>query len=450
MGFLVAGVGKELRRLARDPWRAVFWFLIPLVLGGLLGGVMGGIGGGSGGLAPTRLVLVDADDSLVSGLFAGALGNGGLAEVLEVVTEEDEVLARSRVTGGDASAALVIPAGFQSAVLAETPLELPLYVSPAERIRPRIARDVVEVMADAVYYAHRILGTEIRAIVDGAASGSEAWDDASVAGLSVTIRQAIERIEPWVAPPVLRVETGPTDDDPAADDVAAAGGDVAEGAAVEADAAGGEGDGSGADVADVPVAFLFLPGVILMGLVFMAGGMSEDFWHERRQGTLRRLATTPRATVELLLAKTVVSGLVALVLSLVLLLLGSLVYGRGLTAIPAALSWCVLAGVVFFLLMSALQLVASSPRAGSVMVNVFTFPLLMIGGSFFPFEAMPDVLVAVGRWTPNGLVVKRVGATLLDRTEPGAPVELLVLVLLGFLLAVLVTLRLRRVEGGPA
>ena len=28
--------------------------------------------------------------------------------------------------------------------------------------------------------------------------------------------------------------------------------------------------------------------------------------------------------------------------------------------------------------------------------------ILFLGGSFFPFEAMPDWLAAIGRWTPNG------------------------------------------------
>jgi ABC-type multidrug transport system permease subunit len=100
--------------------------------------------------------------------------------------------------------------------------------------------------------------------------------------------------------------------------------------------------------------------------------------------------------------------------------------------------------------MGALQLVASSPRAGSVVVNLMLFPLLMIGGSFFPFQAMPDVLVAVGRWTPNGIVVRRVESILLGRSAPGVEVELTVLLTLAVVFASVVVLRLRRVDGGSA
>jgi hypothetical protein len=35
------------------------------------------------------------------------------------------------------------------------------------------------------------------------------------------------------------------------------------------------------------------------------------------------------------------------------------------------------------------------------------FPLLMAGGSFFPFEALPDWIAAIGRRTPNGFVADR-------------------------------------------
>ena len=39
--------------------------------------------------------------------------------------------------------------------------------------------------------------------------------------------------------------------------------------------------------------------------------------------------------------------------------------------------------------------------------SVVVFPLMMLGGSFFPFEAMPGWMAAVGQWTQNGLAVAR-------------------------------------------
>jgi ABC-type multidrug transport system permease subunit len=67
-----------------------------------------------------------------------------------------------------------------------------------------------------------------------------------------------------------------------------------------------------------------------------------------------------------------------------------------------ALVWAVTAGSVFLLGMILIQLFAASQRAGSLVTNTVVFPLLMLGGSFFPFEAMPDGMAAIGRLTPNG------------------------------------------------
>ena len=46
------------------------------------------------------------------------------------------------------------------------------------------------------------------------------------------------------------------------------------------------------------------------------------------------------------------------------------------------------------------------------------FPLLMIGGSFFPLEVMPPWMARVGRWTPNGLAVAEIKEILFGHPHP--------------------------------
>ena len=53
------------------------------------------------------------------------------------------------------------------------------------------------------------------------------------------------------------------------------------------------------------------------------------------------------------------------------------------------------------------------------MTSFITFPLLMIGGSFFPFEIMPDWLASVGRWTPNGWALEQLKAILAGGVDMG-------------------------------
>jgi len=47
------------------------------------------------------------------------------------------------------------------------------------------------------------------------------------------------------------------------------------------------------------------------------------------------------------------------------------------------------------------------------MSMLILFPLLMIGGSFFPLEVLPNWLAAIGRWSPNGFVADKLTTELI-------------------------------------
>ena len=78
-----------------------------------------------------------------------------------------------------------------------------------------------------------------------------------------------------------------------------------------------------------------------------------------------------------------------------------------LARLPGALVWCVYSGTAIFCFFVLVQVFATSERAANMLTTIIMFPLLMIGGSFFPFETMPEWMAAVGKWTPNGLAVAR-------------------------------------------
>jgi ABC-type multidrug transport system permease subunit len=72
----------------------------------------------------------------------------------------------------------------------------------------------------------------------------------------------------------------------------------------------------------------------------------------------------------------------------------------------------------------------------------------MLGGSFFPFEAMPAGMAALGRKTPNGWALEELKAILGDTIEPAR----LALAFAGLLAvcAVLFLLATRRIAGAFA
>jgi ABC-type multidrug transport system permease subunit len=75
------------------------------------------------------------------------------------------------------------------------------------------------------------------------------------------------------------------------------------------------------------------------------------------------------------------------------------------------------AGTVLTAMMMLIQLFATSQRAGGLLTNVVLFPMLMIGGAFFPFEAMPAWMSAIGKKTPNGWALEQLKSLLAGKGD---------------------------------
>jgi ABC-type multidrug transport system permease subunit len=408
MDFLWSTAAKDLLRHLRDPTALLLWLGIPLLLGILITLVIGGVQ-----QAPPvpHLLVANEDDSLVGRLLNQALDRIGSGQSLRVEKVE-RAEGRARIGRGEASALLVIPAGFLEAVLKEEPTTLRLVTNPSERILPQILQEGLEIVAELPFYAHRLAGREIREIVEGPPEGRPTFSDADVARLSTTLNKSIDRLGKYLFPPVIKVEKL---------------------------------SDSAAPAQSVSMVQLFLPGILVMTLLFMANGLSIDVWRERNQGTLRRAACTPPATITFLGGKLLAAAIVLFVCSSVVLVIGMAYLGLPLIRLPLALVWVVSAGIGFLLFLIVIQLHASSQRAGSVLSNSIVMPLLFMGGSFFPFESMPAWMAAVGRWTPNGWALAHLKDILFGRENSATLAAAWVaLALAGTILFLVSERRLRR------
>ena len=252
--------------------------------------------------------------------------------------------------------------------------------------QPRLGRkrrtDLHSVV-DAVFYVHRILGSELRKIVE-TTEGDEPPTDEAIAEISVGISRVVRRVQKYVSPPAILMKAVTDAEDPA----------------------GG-----------VPMAHLMLPGIIVMGLLLMAQGLGSDVWTEKTAGTLSRMVSAPRPMAALLFGKVLADAVLVFTVSLVLLTVGMLFLDIPLAHLPLALAWTTLSGVTFVLLFMWIFVHARTRRAGMVISNSIVFPLMMLGGSFFPSETMPTWMGAVGRLTPNGWSLERLKDILIDRAD---------------------------------
>lgn len=369
MRFLLDSTAKDLRWRLADPTALIISIFIPLVMGGLMG-LVSFQGGGS--MPRAKVLIVDQDDGLLSNLIRGAGSGGEFPLDLETVSLAE---GRERIDRGDASVLLIIPEGFSEAMLEETPITLTLVKNPSQTILPMIVEEGLEMLSEASFYLHRVLGEPIKAIASGPEGGSGFFADLRMAALSVQINQRLRALEDVLFPPVLELETEVI---------------LPEGE----DQQPNQGFGN-----------IMLPGILFMALLFIAQGMSDDLWREKDQGTLRRLVSAPRLPISFLGGKLCAGGILMCIIGLAGLLLGVFAFDLPWSALPIAVLWLGFSGMVMLCYFLFLQSLASSQRGGSILTMLFLFPLMMIGGTFFPFEAMPTWMQAVGAWTPNGMAL---------------------------------------------
>jgi ABC-type multidrug transport system permease subunit len=368
VSFLLTCAKKDLRRRLADPLALVLWLGIPLLVGGLMILMFGG----QDAAPPKAHVLLVDEDGSVAGRLLGGLAGGGIDGFLEVETVTRQV-GLERMDAGDASAMLVLPAGFSEAVLDQTPTAVELVKNPAQSILPGIVQTGAEMLVELIHYVQQLLGEPVRQLLTETPEVGGFLPSETVAAVSGSINDRLAGLRAWLFPPALTVEfvdprTGVERSGPA------------------------------------PVNFgaLFLPSMLFMAVLFVAQGMADDLWDEKEAGTLRRAVALPHPLSVFLAGKLATAAVIMTAVGL-----ASLVVLRSIDAvtwarIPAALGWAVFGGTALYCYFLALQFLASSRRGASILSNLVLFPVMMIGGAFFPFEAMPAWMSAVGQWTPNG------------------------------------------------
>lgn len=365
MKFLWSSALKDLRRILRDPFAVLLWVGIPVLIATM---IMLAFGGQDGPPPQAHLLVADEDDTFLTALLVGAMDRAEVVR-LETVTLEE---GRERISTGGASGLLEIPPGFSEAVLRDEPTTLRLVTNPAQRILPGILEEGLSILADGVFYLQRLLGDRLREFADGPPEDANTFPDQTITDFSLTINHLVDRLADYLIPPAIELET-----------------EVEE---TEAESAGN-------------VGLLFFPGIVFMALMFMGQGLSTDVWEERNRGTLRRVIAAPQRLPVFLAGKLLAGAVLITVACTVAMLAGCLLFDQPLATVPLAVSWSAFTGTVFLAVMLLLQVLASSQRTAGMLIMMVLFPLLMAGGSFFPFESMPDWLARIGRLTPNGWAV---------------------------------------------
>jgi len=145
-----------------------------------------------------------------------------------------------------------------------------------------------------------------------------------------------------------------------------------------------------------------LPGIVGMALMQMAVfSVAFVFADYKEKGILKRLLATPMKPQQFVTAQVVTRLLVALVQTTILIAVGiwvlhTHVYGSPLLILLSAMLGC----IMFLGLGFTISGLANSVESVPAIANLIVFPMLFLGGTFFPTTGMPDWLQHIVHYLP--------------------------------------------------
>lgn len=369
--FIIAR--QHLIRLVRNPGLVLLLMAIPVTLAVIEYAAFGRTAA-QGKLPPVRVLFLDEDDTFASAAVTQAFSGGPAKDLFELAQVRERAEARDQFKRGQAAALVVVPSGFQNAVLAGGRAELVLYKNPIQSIGPEIVRSMVEmttVIGNGMYGQAVEPIRKIRAIID---EGREPTSE-EVAAISTGFFEAGRRLGSLeglseISVPVQR---------PAREE---------------------RQTGFGADPSTF-FAYIF-PGLVIFALLFISQTLALRLLRDRVRGLQRRLVMTPVPAWSII-GGSVVFMLVALLgLLLVLAGVGAAIFRIQLRD-PAALFAIALGFTVFAAGLHLLSIaLAKSDRSASFVGGVVVLVLSLVGGTFVPAETFPPFLQRIATIVPNG------------------------------------------------
>lgn len=153
-----------------------------------------------------------------------------------------------------------------------------------------------------------------------------------------------------------------------------------------------------------------LPGVVAMAVMQMAVfSVAFVFADYKEKGILKRLLATPMKPIHFVAANVITRLLVAVAQAAILIAVGVLLFHSHVVgSYWLVLLVSTLGGIMFLGLGFTISGIAKTVDAVPAIANIVIFPMLFLGGVFFPTDSMPDWLQGAVQYLPlsyfsNGL-----------------------------------------------
>ncbi len=145
-----------------------------------------------------------------------------------------------------------------------------------------------------------------------------------------------------------------------------------------------------------------LPGLVAMSVMQMAVfSVAFVFTQYKEKGVLKRLAATPMQPWQFVSANAVTRLIISVFQAAIFVGMGLLLFKIHIQGSYGVLLLCVVLGALMFLgLGFTISGLAKTVDSVPVFSNLIVFPMLFLGGTFFPISGMPAWLQSVAKFLP--------------------------------------------------
>jgi ABC-2 type transport system permease protein len=158
---------------------------------------------------------------------------------------------------------------------------------------------------------------------------------------------------------------------------------------------------------------------------------------DREKLILKRLNATPLRRWQLVGSNVVMRLLIAIVQTVIIIGVGSQLYGVQIAGNPLLIGLLVVLGSLTFIALGyVIASFATTEDSAQGMTSVIQFPLMFLSGTFFPIDTMPDYLKTVARVMPLTYLGDALRQVMVHGT-PFAPLWVCFAFLAGFLVVCL-------------
>jgi ABC-2 type transport system permease protein len=203
---------------------------------------------------------------------------------------------------------------------------------------------------------------------------------------------------------------------------------------------------------DIAYMDFLIPGILAMSIMNSGMiGLASAFVTYRERGILRRVRATPFPLSSFILARILSQLVVSVAQAVVLIAAGMLIADLTINGnLVYVLIMVTLGSLAFLSLGFVVAAFARNQETADSLANAFTFPMLFLGGVFFPVDSAPDWLQPIMRLIPLRYLADGLRNLMIrDATLPGEWVNVVVMLataVVGFVLA----LRFFRWESSKA